>query len=262
MTMTKPTSRKPAKKAAKPRTEKQREASRKNALKSTGPRTEAGKAASCRNAWKTGEHSAIAKTTFAQHGATAMAKLWGKPCVTTCPVHPDNPAAQSHCQLVVDNITRAGGNCLDKTVFVQAMTALVDAMEGGEMGGVQAMLAVEGGKVMQLLHEMLQEVITNGLSIAVPAITKEGDVVYDRDGAKVIIDYRPNPMLGYYLRTLSEFGVSLPEMLATPKARASAKLGEAAVDSFQSMLGRIYQAAGPMPAAARPVIEHDKGEPK
>ena len=250
--------RKPAKKAAKPRTEKQREASRRNAQLSTGPRTEAGKAASSRNAWKTGEHSAIAKATFAQHGATAMAKLWGKPCLTTCPMHPDNPEVESPCRLVLDGLTRAGGNCLDKTVFVQAMSALVDAMENGELGGVQAMLAVEGGKVMQLLHEMLQEVVTNGLSIAIPAITKDGEVVYDKDGKPVIVDYKANPMLGYYLRTLSEFGVSLPEMLATPKARATAKVGEQNADTFQSMLGRIMQQAGPMGAApGRQALDHD-----
>lgn len=249
---TKPAERKPV-------SQRKIEANRRNAQLSTGPRTDEGKAASSRNAWKTGQHSAVAKQAFAQHGIASMAKLWGKPCLTTCPMHPDNPAAVSHCSLVLEGLTRAGGNCLDKTVFVHALSALHDAMERGELGGVHAMLAAEGGKVMQLLHELMGEITNKGLLIPVPMVTKDGDVVYDKDDQMVVAEYKPNPMIPAYIKLLGDFGISLPEMLATPQSRKRADVGEQAADTFQSMMARIYQAAGgttPRPHA-RPAIEHD-----
>lgn len=255
--MSKPTAPKPAREK-RPVSQRKLEANRRNAQKSTGPRTEEGKAISSRNGWKTGMHSQVAKQAFAQHGIASMAKLWGKPCLTTCPVHPDNPDATNPCSLVLDGLTRAGGNCLDKTVFVQALAALHDAMESGQLGGVHAMLAAEGGKVMQLLHELMGEITNKGLMIPVPMVTKEGDVVYDKDGQMVVADYKANPMIAVYVKLLGDFGISLPEMLATPQSRARAKTGEQAADTFQTMMARIFQRAGPSsPGAARPAIDHD-----
>ena len=246
--------------AKKPISQRKLEANRANALKSTGPRTEEGKAASSRNGWQHGRYSAVAKHAFAHHGIASMAKLWGKPCLTTCAMHPDNPDVQTPCSLVVDGLTSAGRNCLDKTVLLQAMSALHDAMERGELGGVHAMLAVEGGKVMQLLHQLMLEITEKGLLIPVPMVTKEGNVVYDREGNMVTAEYKPNPMIGHYVKLLGDFGISLPEMLATPQARARAKTGEAAADTFQTMMGQIMRRAGPQPPAlpgARPAIAHE-----
>lgn len=248
MTKPKPPSKTAA--ARKPVSARKIEANRRNALKSTGPRTEAGKAACSRNGWKTGLHSAVAKQAFAQHGVASLARLWGKPCLTTCPMHPENPDATTHCTLVLEGLTRAGGNCLDKTVYVQALSALHDAMERGELGGVHAMLANEGGKVMQLLHELMGEITGKGLMLPVPMVTKLGDVVYDRDGNMMIAEYKPNPMIPAYIKLLGDFGISLPEMLATPQSRARAKTGEQNADTFQTMMARIYQQAGG--AALRP----------
>ena len=246
-----------------PISQRQLEANRNNAQLSTGPRTEAGKAASSRNAWKHGRNSATAKVTFAQHGAQALAQLWGKPCQTTCPIHPDNPASGDRpCSIVLDGMTSAGGNCLDKTVFIHALSAVHDAIDAGEMTGVNAMLAMEAGKFMQLLHEMAQEIATKGLMTAVPMVTKDGDVVYDREGKMVIAEYRLNPMIAGYTKLLSDVGISLPEMLATPQARARAKTTEQTHDVFQTMMGRIMHGAGPLPAAApvRPVLPHQPSE--
>src|SRR5678815_1606287 len=83
---------------------------------STGPKTEEGKAAVSRNGWKHGRYSAINRAHFGV-GATSMAKLFGKPCRTTCPYHPENPErTEMPCSLVLDGLTHAGGSCLDKTV--------------------------------------------------------------------------------------------------------------------------------------------------
>lgn len=251
---------KPGRKRGAPLTPAEQAQRQAAADRSTGPRTEEGKSRSSRNAWKHGQSSAMAKVTFAQNGAASMARMFGKPCVTSCPLHPDNPDVVYPCSLVVDGLTRAGGNCLDKTVYINALAALADAMENGELSGVHAMLAAEGGKVMQLLHELMREISTTGLMICIPMITKEGAVVYDRDGHIVAMDYKPNPMIPAYIKLLSDFGISLPEMLATPQARAKAKTGEQAADTFQTMMGAIFQRAGaPLPPAKTPpALEQDK----
>jgi hypothetical protein len=223
---------------------------------STGPRTEEGKTRSSRNAWKHGMNSAAARVTFAQSGAAAMAQVFGKPCVKTCPIHPDNPDVEHPCSLVLDGLTRAGSNCLDKSVYVAAIAALTDAMENNELGGVHAMLAAEGAKVMQLLHELMSEITTKGLMVPVPMITKDGRIVRDDMDLPVITDYKPNPMIAAYVKLLGDFGISLPEMLATPQSVNRAKTGEKAADTFQSMLagimGRTQKAK-----QSRPAIEHD-----
>lgn len=247
----------PGRIAGTPLTSRELAARRANAQRSTGPRTEEGKTASSRNAWKHGMTSAAAKTTFARHGASAMAQLFGKPCLTTCPMHPDNPDVQHPCSLVLDGLTHAGGNCLDKTVYVDALAALHDAMETSDLTGTHAMLAAEGGKVMQLLHELMNEITSKGLMVAVPMVTKDGDVVYDRDGKKEIAEYKANPMIPAYIKLLGDFGISLPEMLATPQSRQRAKTGEQAADTFQTMMGSIMQrGAVPVLHPQKKAIEH------
>lgn len=241
----------------KPPTAAELQQRRDRAALSTGPRTEEGKARSSRNAWKHGMTSAAARLTFAQSGSASMARLFGKPCVTTCPLHPDNPDVQHPCSLVLDGLTSAGGSCLDKTVYIHALAALSDAMENGELSSVHAMMAAEGGKVMQLLHELMSEITTKGLMIAQPMVTKLGAVVYDREGNMVVAEYRPNPMIPAYIKLLSDFGISLPEMLATPQSRSRAKTGEQAADTFQSLLGGIMQRTKPQAGVLPPALEHE-----
>lgn len=242
----------------KPPTERELQQRRDRAALSTGPRTEEGKARASRNAWKHGMNSAAARVSFAQSGAAAMAQVFGKPCVRTCPIHPENPnrTPEHPCSLVLDGLTGAGGNCLDKSVYVSALAALADAMENNELGGVHAMLAAEGAKVMQLLHELMSEITTKGLMIPVPMVTKEGVVIRDEMGMPFVFDYKPNPMIPAYVKLLGDFGISLPEMLATPQAQNRAKTGEKAADTFQSLLGGIMGRTQ-RAKQQRPAIEHD-----
>ena len=124
----------------------------------TGPLTEAGKAASSRNGWKHGRYSAINRAQFGL-GASSVAKLFGKPCVTTCPYHPDNAErTESPCTLVLDGMTHTGGSCLDKTVFVYALQSLMDAMQDGDMDGMHGLLATEMASNLQVLQHIRSEV--------------------------------------------------------------------------------------------------------
>lgn len=222
----------------------QRRAAAKN---STGPKTEAGKDICSRNAWKHGRNSALAKMNFRKSGADSIAQLFGKPCLTTCPMHPRNPKRPKNapiCNLVVDGLTDVGGNCLDKTVYVNAFTALIDAMEEGSLEGMHALLAAEGAASLEILNHIRMAIAENGVMITIKARDKDGQLVYDKQGKEVIDDVKTNPLLGAYTGFLRELGISLPEMLTTPKSRNAAKVSEDNADALQTMLGGIMQRAG------------------
>ena len=213
------------------------------AAAATGPVTDEGKAASSRNNWKHGRYSAVNRSQFGL-GANSMAKMFGKPCVTTCPFHPDNPErTEAPCSLVLDGITRAGGSCLDKTVYVHALDALMSAFTDGDMEGMHGLLATEMASNMQLLRQIREEIANNGIMMAIPHVTKEGDVVYDKEGHIVISEYRANPALPMLIKFNESLGINFAELMATPKARERMKDDDAAADGLQSLLGAIFNRA-------------------
>lgn len=219
------------------------------AAAATGPITDEGKAASSRNAWVHGRYSAVNRVQFGQ-GATAMAKMFGKPCVTTCPFHPDNPErTEAPCSLVLDGLTRAGGSCLDKSVYVHALDSLMRAFTDGDMDGMHGLLATEMASNMQLLRQIREEVANNGVVIAIPWVTKEGAVVYDKDGHMVVSEYRTNPALPMLIKFNESLGINFAELMATPRAREKLKDDDEAAGGLQSLLGAIFnRSRGRLPA--------------
>ena len=173
---------------------------------STGPKTADGKARSSRNAWKTGEYSALQRLQL----QNTSVGLFAKPCRTTCPKHPDqNP--EFPCSLVMDGLTSEGGDCLDKSVYVDAFTAVIDAVQHGEYDGVNGMAAGHLAGGLDVLHRAREELAEHGLLIDQPIVNKDGDVI----GYKTVA----NPVLQHYNNLLKTLGINLAEMMATPKAR-------------------------------------------
>lgn len=241
-----------------PLSEAQLQQRRDAATHSTGPRTEAGKARSSRNAWKHGLTSTVHKQALT-NGAASMAKLFGKPCRTSCPIHPDNPdRTDAPCGLVLDGMTSAGGSCLDKTVYVHAYAALLDAMEGGVMDGMQAMLAAEGASALQLIHQLRSEITSTGIQIPQYAVTKEGQVVtHPQTGEPMILDYKISPLWSVLIAMIDKMGISLPEMLSTPASRSRAKLNEDTGDALTTILGAVMRQGGQHGAPALPNPERE-----
>ena len=231
------------------------------AAKSTGPRTDAGKATSSRNAWKHGMRSHIAQQSF-RTGADSVAQMFGKPCLRTCPIHPDNPNAEpgrAPCTLVLEGMTNVGGSCLDKTVYVTAFGALMEAMENGQMEGMQGVMAAEASAMLQILNQLRSEIATMGLIFRVPVVLKDGIVLRDKDGEIVYGDAKVNPALSQLTFLMDKLGISLPEMLATPQARSRAKTGEQAADTFSSLMGGILQRGNRAAEEALPALPHEAG---
>ena len=229
----------------------------------TGPITEDGKAASSRNGWVHGRYSAIHRAQFGL-GATSVAKLFGKPCVTTCPFHPDNPErTEKPCGLVLDGLTHAGGSCLDKTVYVHALDALMGALKDGDMEGMNGILATEMASTLQMLHSIREEISRAGLMIEIPVVLKhDGEStipINPKTGEAYIADVRANPILAHLIKMTESLGINFAELMATPRARQKLADDDAAADGLQTAIGRIFARAGARAnaPAQRPALEHE-----
>lgn len=224
--------------------------------KATGPTTEDGKAASSRNAWKHGQYSAVHRAHFGLGGGS-VAKLFGKPCVTTCPFHPENPQrTEAPCSLVLDGMTHTGGSCLDKTVFVHAAQALMQAMSGGDMEPMHSLLASEVGTLMQI-SDKLKRLIAEQPMVVIPAITKDGEVVYDREGEVAPRDIRMHPALMPLIKLTEVLGINFAELMATPRAREKLRDEDEGANALQAALGSILGRAGARIGRQPKTIEHD-----
>jgi len=213
------------------------------AAAATGPLTTEGKAASSRNAWVHGRYSAVNRAQFGL-GASSMAKMFGKPCVTTCPFHPDNPnRTEAPCSLVLDGLTHAGGSCLDKTVYVHALDALMRVFTDGDMDGMHGLLATEMAANMQLLRQLREDISERGTMIDIPLTTKEGVVIRDENGKPFIAEQRVNPILSHVIKFSESMGINFAELMATPRAREKLKENDDAADGLQSLLGAIFNRA-------------------
>jgi hypothetical protein len=225
---------------------------------STGPKTTEGKAASSRNAWKHGEYSAINRAQFGL-GAASLSKMFGKPCQTTCQFHPDNPGrTEMPCGLVLDGLTHAGGSCLDKTVYVHALDALMAAMSSGEMDGTNGLLAKEMASNLQVVDHIRQAVAEFGVLQPIYKHDHEGEVILDpRTEAPMVFELKINPAIMALAKFSETMGLNFAELMATPRAREKLNDADNAADGLQSMIGGIMARMG---KRSPRTLEHDKDE--
>lgn len=188
---------------------------------STGPRTEDGKAISSRNNWKHGLYSQVTRAPDWQRIG-----MLAKPCRSTCEKYP--------CSLVDDGTTRAGGDCMDKRVYVDAFDAIISTLQTGDVQYSHGVLAAEVAGAIEILHALRRELMENGLLMQQEMFGKDGRVI----GTKVI----PNPLLSHYWAMLDKLGISLPAIMATPQAVSKQQQAEETGDAVAELFTQIANA--------------------
>lgn len=230
------------------------------ALKSTGPRTEEGKAIASRNAWKHGEYSAVNQGALLAHSAAGN---FGKPCRTTCPKHPENPNAPEHpCTLVLDGLTKAGGDCLDKEIYVRSFDAILQALETEGMDGMNGVLAGEAAGAVEVLNQLRGEIAEHGVMMARPIFDADGNAVVDSKTSEPVYHYVINPALAHYTKLLEKLGINLPQLLATPAARKRVGDPENPADPVSDMFRSLLNRAGGKPVLRGDTVDGEFSEVK
>lgn len=200
----------------------------------TGPKTEEGKARSSRNNWRHGLRSAAGPMLWRD---ISLVGAFGKPCRTTCAKYP--------CEIVEEGHTSAGGDCLDKQVYMEAFDALSAVLRSGDVTHGHAMLAAQLAGAMELLQQCRDEVAEKGVVIMVPMFNKKGEHIGDKPEA--------NPALFHYTKLLEKIGISLPELMATPRAVQKQQDGENAADAITSLFSQALARNAGKPVR-RPVV--------
>lgn len=233
-----------------------RAASALGAAAATGPRTDEGKAISSRNAWKHGLRSDAWQRMVAG-GRLPTRMMLGKPCATTCAFHPDNPDRTDHpCTHVTRGETKAGGDCLDRAVYADAFERIIESLEGGQLDSMHGLLAHQAAEAVELLQMLKNDVVKNGVVMGIAITNRDGEATTHK-GELVIGKYVANPSLAHYTRLLEVLGINLPELLATPRAKAREQVETDTGDAIQGLLGGIFQrtrkpAPGVTPALPKP----------
>lgn len=200
----------------------------------TGPLTEEGKAASSRNAWKHGEYSQ-ATAMWKELGAIGAV---GTPCRSTCPKHPDqNP--QHPCTLVLDGLTKPGGDCLDRSVYVQAFDDIMENLHTGKLEAVHGMLASQVANLVEVLNMLRSAIHENGVLIDKPLTNKSGEII---GHVKVI-----NPAIDRFNKMANDAGFSLPELMATPRQVKKHEAKEKETRTLQDMMHGVLTRFGGQP---------------
>lgn len=105
------------------------------------------------------------------------------------------------------------------------------------------------------------DVDLRGLTISLPAITKEGAVIIDpTTGKAAAAKVVSNPALGPLIKLFEVMGINLPELLATPKARRAVDTADEGANAMQMLLGGVMQRMQQAKPQAR-VIEHGDKTP-
>lgn len=194
-------------------TERALDARKKNAKQSTGPKTEKGKKASCQNSWK---HGRYAKS-FIMHRI--------KPCKSTCPHYP--------CQLVEDNTTQPGGQCLDKAAVVEFYSAICEAAINKKYDDFNHLAALTIAEQMNVIHLLMEDIQRDGT-----ILKKEK---HDKEGGYLGYEVVPHPSLLSLAKLIDSLSLTPNEMMITPKALLKKEDDDEGIKSLADLMSNVVR---------------------
>jgi hypothetical protein len=186
-------------------------ARRNNSKKSTGPKTEKGKKASSMNSWK--------------HGLFAQGYIMNKvkPCKSTCPQYP--------CELVQDNTTKPGGECLDKAAVIQFYSAICEAVQNKKYDDFNQLAALTIANQINVLHTLMEDIQRDGTMLK-----KEK---HDKDGHYLGYEVVPHPSLLSLIKLSDSLGITSNEMMITPKALSKQEDDDEGMKTIADLMSSI-----------------------
>lgn len=196
---------------------------REAAQHSTGPTTDEGKAIASRNAWKHGLYSQASRAMTWQHIG-----MLTKPCTTSCTQHP--------CTLVTDGKTKPGGDCLDRTVYVEAFDAIISALHSGDATHSHGLMAAQLAQAAEMLQGLRETIARDGYVIMRRMVDKNGQHIGD------VLE--PHPVLAHYIKMLDTLGINFAELMLTPRAQEQKKVRDQEKDAFATLMGGLMQRGG------------------
>lgn len=189
-------------------------ARRENAKKSTGPKTPEGKDAASKNSWK---HGTYAKSFF---------RKYSKTCKTTCEFYP--------CELIEDGKTQPGAECLDKEHIYEAWNAILKGVMNQEFSEFNAIAALDTAKNMQVLRELQEAVLEDGVVVLSEKIDKDGNVIGK--------ELKPHPALLVLPKLTEILGFTPKDLMVTPKEIVKAGREEEGAKTLADLMSSVGNA--------------------
>lgn len=179
-------------------------------------RREAGKhkkgEAVTKNAWKHGRYS--------KEGLQALIP----PCKTTCKDYP--------CDLVKEGLTRAGhGPCLDKQEVIGTFDAIMKALKADsdeDREDFLGQLAFMNAQNFQIVKKIQAALLEDGVMVRERGI--------DREGLVIDLGVKQHPLLRSLTKICGELGITIRDLVLTPKERAKAKTDEQGAENLANFL--------------------------
>lgn len=171
-----------------------------------------------RNAWKHGRHA-----------ASFLTRL--KPCRSTCPQYP--------CELVADNVTEPGKDCLDKVELLNIIHAVHAALKDPKGGAAdfQEIAAVNIANSIRILEMLQEDIMRDGTVIKSTKPSQWGEVT----------EYKLHPSLLALPKMIQDLNLTPDQFMITPKAQAKSDGEKEAAKTIGELLG----AAGKQLAQAK-----------